>query len=157
MITNTENDWVAIFEEIEEIRLNLIGLSQVYDPDLALLEPASVSNANVGTIAMIPTNNEFSTRAKNGTSMEQFFNAMKALGNTFMNCTFNFKWKVCKKVSNMNENDMTMWVHLPLTRLYDNKYRIQWSHHLQSNIRLINWLIDQSIVNKMNWNCVNGT
>ena len=78
MITNTENNWVAIFKEIEETRLNLIGLSQVYDPDLALLEPASVSNVNVGTIAMVPTNNKLSSRAENGTSMEQLFNAMKA-------------------------------------------------------------------------------
>ena len=78
-------------KEIKETRLNLIRLSQVYDPDLALLEPASVSNVNVGTIAMVPNKNKLLEWAKNGTSMEQFINAMKALGNTFMNSTFNFK------------------------------------------------------------------
>ena len=123
MITYTENKWVAIFEEIEETWLNLIGLSQVSDPDLALLEPSTVSNTNFGTIAMVPTNNELSARAENGTSMEQFFNAMKASGNTFMNCTFNFKWKVCKKVSDTNENDIKDCMNVPLTNLNDNKYR----------------------------------
>ena len=77
--------------QIEETGFSLIGLSQVYDPDLALVEPVSVSNANGGTIAMVPANNELLAWAENGTSMEQFFNAMKASGNTFMNCTFNFK------------------------------------------------------------------
>ena len=77
--------------QIEETGLSLIGLSQVYDPDLALLELASVSNANVGTIAMVPTNNKLLARAENRTSMEQFFNAMEASGNNFINCTFNFK------------------------------------------------------------------
>ena len=77
-----------VMKEIEESGLTLIGLSQVYDPDLALLEPEPIVNA--GTIAMAPTNDRLSARAENGTSMEQFFDAMKASGNTFMNCTFNF-------------------------------------------------------------------
>ena len=110
-------------KEIEETRLNLIRLSQIYDPDLTLLEPASISNAIVGTIAMVPTKNKLLAQAKNGTSMEQFFNAMKASGNTFMNCTFNFKWKVCKKVSVMNENDIRDCMNLPLNNLNDNNYR----------------------------------
>ena len=75
--------------QIKETCLSLIGLSQIYDPDLALVEPAIVCNANAGTIAMVPPNNKLSARAYS--SMEQFFNAMKASSNTFMNCTFNFK------------------------------------------------------------------
>ena len=86
------NNPPQVMEENEETGITLIGLSQVYNPDLTtFMEPPAISTANQGTIAMVPTNNELSPQAKSKTSMEQFFNAMKTSGNTFMNCTFNFK------------------------------------------------------------------
>ena len=81
-----------VTEEKEETSLILIGLSQLYDRDLATFNATpAVSTTNQGTIATFPTNNELSALAGNPSFTEQFLNTMKASGNTFMNCTFNFK------------------------------------------------------------------